>query len=65
MLKNIKSDHFIKILFSFLFEKDKLEIIKYNKSLQNILDINIINYKFFQRNLYNLRIQWKRKRMLW
>ena len=47
MLKNIKAIFFIKILFSHANEKLKLEIIKYNKSLQNILDINIINYKIF------------------
>ena len=47
MLKKSKSIYFIKKLFTFLDEKDKLNIIKYNKNIQNILDISLINYKFF------------------
>ena len=47
MLKNSKSIYFIKKLFTFIDEKNKLEIIKYNKNIQNILDISLINYKFF------------------
>ena len=47
MLKNSKSIYFIKRLFTFVDEKDKLNIIKYNKKMQNILDINLINYKFY------------------
>ena len=47
MLQNSKSIYFIKKLFTFIDEKNKLEIIKYNKNIQNILDISLINYKFF------------------
>ena len=47
MLKNIKSTYFIKILFLYLEENLKLKMIKYNKTLQNNIDISIINYKFF------------------
>ena len=46
MLKNIKTTYFIKLLFSFIIEKHKLKIIKYNKSLQKNINISIINYKF-------------------
>ena len=49
MLKNIKSSYFIKILFSFVNEKPKLKSIKYNKNLQNNLNININNYIHFSR----------------
>ena len=45
MLQNIKPSFFVKIIFSFLDEKTKLKLIKYNKSLQNIKNINLINYK--------------------
>ena len=45
MLENIKSSFFIKIIFSFLDEKTKLKLVKYNKSLQNNININLINYK--------------------
>ena len=47
MLKNIKSSYFENILFSFIDENQKLKIIKCNKSLQNDINISIINYKFF------------------
>ena len=45
MLNTIKSIFCKKIFFSYIDEKVKLSIIKYNKSLQNTLVINIINYK--------------------
>ena len=47
MLKNIKSLYFIKFIFAHVDEKQKLKIVKYNKSLQNNIDISIINYKLF------------------
>ena len=47
MLKNIKAAYFIQLLFSYVDEKQKLKIVKYNKSLQNIINISIINYKLF------------------
>ena len=46
-LKNIKSNYFLIFIFSYLEVKRKLEIINYNKNIQNILDIKLINYKFF------------------
>jgi len=49
MLENCKSYFFLKIFFSFFKEGRKLDIIKYNKKLQNILDINIINYKLYSK----------------
>ena len=55
-LKNIKSKYIIIFIFSFLEEKRKLEIIKYCKNIQNLLDIKLINYKFFSKKhiLYEL-----------
>ena len=47
MLDNIKSQYFIKYVFYHIDEKIKLKIANYNKRLQNILEINIINYKVF------------------
>ena len=45
MLENNKSSFFVKIIFSLLDEKTKLKLVKYNKSLQNNININLINYK--------------------
>ena len=47
MLKNIKSSYFIKLLFEYVVEKQKLKIVKYNKCFQKNINLNIINYKFF------------------
>ena len=47
MLDNIKSLYFIKIIFSIIVEKRKLKIVKYNKKMQNNININLINYKSF------------------
>ena len=44
-LKNIKSDFFVKKMFLTLSKKKLLNIIKYNKQTQNLLDINIFDYK--------------------
>ena len=49
MLENIKSSFFIKIIFSFQVNKTKLKLVKYNKSLQNKIDISLINYKIFSQ----------------
>ena len=49
MLKIIKSSYFTQIIFTYLNEKAKLNIIKYNKSLQNLVNINIINYIHFSK----------------
>ena len=47
MLKNVKSFYFLRVLFSYMDEKQKLDLIKYNKSLQENMNISLINYKFF------------------
>ena len=47
MLKNIKSSYFNAKIFSYIEERQKLKIIKYNKNLQKNMNISIINYKFF------------------
>ena len=50
MLKNIKSSYFIKLIYTFVEEIQKLKLVRYNKSMQKNLDISIINYKFFKGN---------------
>ena len=49
MLKNIKSSYMIKITFSYFSVIKKLNIIRYNKSLQNILKISLFQYKQYSR----------------
>ena len=45
MLKNTN----IKKIFTFVDEKIKLDIIKYNKNMQNIMNINLTNYQFYSK----------------
>ena len=47
MLERIKSDFFTQLLFSFINEEVKLKSIRYNKKLQQKININIMNYKLF------------------
>ena len=51
MLKNIKSSYILTIVFLNSNEKVKLNLLKYNKILQNKLNINITTYKNFQKNI--------------
>ena len=48
MVEIIKSKYFQKILLSSLNEKTKLELIKYNKHFQNLMNIKLINYKLYK-----------------
>ena len=48
MLGNLKSSFFIRNLFSKLKDNKKLELIKYNKNLQNTVNVNLIDYKTYK-----------------
>ena len=56
-LKNIKSDYFIQKIFSYIHERKKLETIKYNKSIQKIIDININNYREYSEKFSSIEIE--------
>ena len=62
MLLNIKSPYIIKITLSYLNEERKLELVKYNKKIQNIININIINY--FVENILQVIKMEKEKNMM-
>ena len=47
MLEKIKSLFILKKIFSCLDEKIKFELVQYNKSLQNKLNLSIFDYKIF------------------
>ena len=47
MLLDIKSSFFIRKLFALLYEKVKLKLARYNKKLQNDIEISITNYMLF------------------
>jgi len=58
-LKNSKSDFFIKKIFGYLHKKRFLEIIKYSKSIQKRIDININHYKEYSENYSSIEIEIK------
>ena len=58
-LKNLKSDFFIKKIFGYLHKKRFLEIIKYSKSIQKRIDININHYKEYSENYSSIEIELK------
>ena len=54
MLKKIKSYYIIKNFLDLVIEKKKLQIAKYDNSLQKKMDISLINYinnKFFPNKI--------------
>ena len=44
-IRDINSSFIIKNIFSFVSEKQLLNLIKYNKLIQNLLSVDITNYK--------------------
>ena len=50
MLKKSKSSYFTQRIFSLIDEKRKLQLLKYNKNLQKLMNIGIINYRYYKGN---------------
>ena len=48
MEERIKSRKIYKFIFSFQ-ERIKMKILKYNKRIQNIMNLNLIAYKIFSQ----------------
>jgi len=46
-LKNVKSHYIIQIIFEYMIERKSLETIRYNKSIQKRIDIDINYYKAY------------------
>ena len=61
MLKNVKSSYFLRIIFCYTDEKLKLELIKYNKSFQENMNISLINYKYFSGRYIEYELNGKGK----
>jgi len=59
ILKKLKSDYFLQILFNNLLKKKSLEIIKYNKELKNRINISIKDYKEYSEMYSSIEIEIK------
>ena len=56
-LDNIKSNYFLKIIFDNVQKYTALSIIKYNKKLQNRLNLNVKDYKEYSEILTPIEIE--------
>ena len=55
-LRNVKSDYFIQKFFGYLTERKSLETIRYNKSIQNRINININHYKTYSEKKTSIEL---------
>ena len=56
ILKKIRSHYFLQNLFAFLCQKKSLDIIKYNKQMQNIIRVNLNDYKAYSESYSSIEI---------
>ena len=55
-LKNVKSDYFIQKFFGYMPKRKSLETIRYNKSIQKRINININHYKAFSETKTSIEL---------
>ena len=55
-LRNVKSDYFIQKFFGYMTERKSLEAIRYNKSIQKRMYININHYKDFSETKTSIEL---------
>ena len=56
-LKKLRSDYIIRKIFEFIPRKKSLGIIKYNKSIQKRIDININHYKVYSEQYSSIELE--------
>ena len=61
---NIKSFFFFRKIFSLIKDVIKLKISKYNKELQKILELNIMNYKLLVGDILYMKQKLKEKNIM-
>ena len=59
ILKNIKSNFILKKFFDYIHEKKSLEAIRFNKSIQKRINININKYKEYSEKYSSIEIEIK------
>jgi len=55
-LKNVKSHYIIQIIFEYMTERKSLETIRYNKSIQKRINININHYKAYYEKYSSIEL---------
>ena len=56
-LKKLRSDYFIQIFFGYISGRKSLEILKYNKSIQKRINIDINSYKEFCEKYSSIELE--------
>ena len=54
--RNLKSDYFIQKFFGYMTERKSLETIRYNKSIQKRINININHYKTYSETKTSIEL---------
>ena len=57
ILEKIKSDYFLQKLYDNMTKKKKLEIVKYNKKIQNRINLSVKNYKEYSETFTPIEIE--------
>ena len=52
ILQNLKSDYFIQKFVDYIHKRRALKTIRYNKSIQKRINLNINHYKNIQKNIH-------------
>ena len=55
-LRNVKSHYIIQLIFEYMTERKSLETIRYNKSIQKRIDININHYKAYSEKYSSIEL---------
>ena len=55
--EKIKSDYFLQKLYDIMPQKKKLEIVKYNKNVQNRLNLGVKDYKEYSETFTPIEIE--------
>ena len=55
-LRNLKSDFFIQKFFGYMPKRKSLETIRYNKSIQKRINININHYKAYSEEYSSIEL---------
>ena len=55
--EEIKSDYFLQKLYDNMPKKKKLEIVKYNKRIQNRLNLDVKDYKEYSETYSSIEIE--------
>ena len=57
ILENIKSKYILSKIFDFISKKKKLEIVRYNKKIQNRMNLSVQNYKEYSETFTPIEIE--------